>query len=339
MNFLLSTERVALLSQHKKERDGRVKDRLKVILWYDEGRPIKKIAKLLFLNSATVNRHLQEYRERRKLKPSNGGSQPKLSEEQSNALSKHLEEKTYTKVKEISDYIVKKYGIKYSNSGLTNWLQVQEFRYKKPKGIPSKLDEEAQKEFILKYKKLEKSISPEEEIIFMDSCHPTQTTKFGYGWIKKGKEKQIKTTASRTKINLTGAVNIQSRKVITEQYKTINSESTIDFLKKVLSSYPEAKTLHVIVDGAAYHKSKAVINFIKDKKIKLHVLPAYSPNLNPIERLWKIMNEYARNNRYFKDSKSFRTAIDNFFSDTIPKITEILYSRINSNFQIMKNAP
>jgi len=81
-------------------------------------------------------------------------------------------------VKEISEYIEKTYGVKYSNSGLTKWLHDQGFSYKKPKGLPAKIDEQAQKEFILKYKKLEKEVTPEEEIIFMDSCHPTLKKSF-----------------------------------------------------------------------------------------------------------------------------------------------------------------
>ena len=75
----------------------------------------------------------------------------------------------------------------------------------------------------------------------MDSCHPTQATKFGYGWIKKGKEKQIKTTASRTRINITGAINIKSRKVITETYDTINSANLIKFLKKSIINLSRIK--------------------------------------------------------------------------------------------------
>ena len=172
----------------------------------------------------------------------------------------------------------------------------------------------------------------------MDSCHPTQATKFGYGWIKKGKEKQIKTTASRTRINITGAINIKSRKVITETYDTINSVNLIKFLKKVLLHYPKSKKINIIADGAGYHKSKEIEEFIKDKSIEIHILPPYSPNLNPIERLWKIMNEYVRNNKYYKTAKEFRSAIDNFFSSTIPIITEKLYSRINSNFQIITDS-
>ncbi len=70
--------------------------------------------------------------------------------------------------------------------------------------------------------------------------------------------------------------------------------------------------------------------------IKLHFLPAYSPNLNPIERLWKVMNEHSRNNRFFKTAKEFKDAIKLFFEQTLPGIGASLDSRINDNFQILE---
>jgi len=45
-----------------------------------------------------------------------------------------------------------------------------------------------------------------------------------------------------------------------------------------------------------------VAEIATELNIKLHFLPPYSPNLNPIERLWKVMNEKVRNNRFFKDN-------------------------------------
>ena len=54
-----------------------------------------------------------------------------------------------------------------------------------------------------------------------------------------------------------------------------------------------------MLDGAGYHRSQEVKDKAVELGITLHYLPAYSPNLNPIERLWKVMNEHARNNKYF----------------------------------------
>ncbi|MEI9786500.1 transposase, partial [Moellerella wisconsensis] len=72
--------------------------------------------------------------------------------------------------------------------------------------------------------------------------------------------------------------------------------------------------------------------------IELHFLPPYSPNLNPIERLWKVMNEQVRNNRYFTSPTVFREEIHRFFSEILPRLAEALACRINDNFQILKNA-
>jgi len=72
-------------------------------------------------------------------------------------------------------------------------------------------------------------------------------------------------------------------------------------------------------------------------KFKLHILPPYSPNLNPIERVWKVMNEKIRNNVVFKTFKLFENTVLNFFKDvwdTIP--IDELKSRINDNFQELK---
>ena len=76
-----------------------------------------------------------------------------------------------------------------------------------------------------------------------------------------------------------------------------------------------------------------VRNAAKVLNIELHYLPPYSPNLNPIERLWKVMNEI-----YFKSKRDFKAEIDQFFTVTLPEIAGSLASRINDNFQVLKPA-
>lgn len=71
-------------------------------------------------------------------------------------------------------------------------------------------------------------------------------------------------------------------------------------------------------------------------KLVMHILPPYSPNLNPIERLWKVMNEFSRNNQVFKTFDDFKEKIHTFFSDTWGTIAEDFRTRINDNFQSLK---
>ncbi|MCG9766561.1 IS630 family transposase, partial [Vibrio alginolyticus] len=60
--------------------------------------------------------------------------------------------------------------------------------------------------------------------------------------------------------------------------------------------------------------------------------------LNPIERLWKVMNEQVRNNVYFKSKRDFEAAIGRFFTVILPEIAGSLASRINDNFQVLNPA-
>jgi transposase len=71
-------------------------------------------------------------------------------------------------------------------------------------------------------------------------------------------------------------------------------------------------------------------------KLVMHILPPYSPNLNPIERLWKVMNELSRNNQVFKTFNEFKEKIRSFFSDTWDTIADGFRTRINDNFQSLK---
>jgi transposase len=330
---LTEDQKLVLESQHKTERDKRVADRIKAVLLKSEGWTQRQIAQALRINESTVYEHLMDYiHVEGKLKPENGGSISKLNFRQTTELMLHLEEHTYTSTREIIAYVYSKYGITYTQQGIYDWLIKHNFSYKKPKESPLKADPQKQKGFVKLYDRLKQGSDP---ILFLDSVHPTQATKPSYGWIKKGEDKLIGSTASRTRINLTGAINLNSMEVINKEYETINGATTVEFLKLIEKQYPNNSKINVILDQSGYHRSHEVEEFIKNSRIVLHFLPPYSPGLNPIERLWKVMNEYARNNKVFESSKKFKSAIIGFFTDTLPKIKEDLRSRINDNFQII----
>ena len=193
-----------------------------------------------------------------------------------------------------------------------------------------------QEKFREKYEDLKANLQPSEIIVFMDSVHPTQATKVTYGWIKTGTDKLIASTASRTRINITGALNLTSMSVIHNNYAAINAATTTDFFRLLEIQYPEAPQIHIILDQSGYHRSNDVAEFVKNSRIVIHFLPPYSPNLNPIERIWKVMNEKVRNNKVFETAKKFKSTILEFFTGILPNIKEELRSRINDNFHILK---
>jgi transposase len=88
---LTAEEKINLEIQHTTERDGYVRDRIKAVLLASEGWSVSKISQALRLHRDTINRHLKEFEQEKKLSPKQGGSLSKLNEEQSEELITHLE--------------------------------------------------------------------------------------------------------------------------------------------------------------------------------------------------------------------------------------------------------
>ncbi|TNL06546.1 IS630 family transposase [Kosakonia cowanii] len=341
MNVELTTEqKIALEELQRLSRDHHVRDRVRCVLLSSEGWSAAMIAQSQRIHETTVRRHLNDWLNEQKLAPENGGSQSHLCEEQTQKLRAHLTRNLFPTTLSIIELVDKWWGIRYTVPGMNKWLHRNGFSYRKPAGVPHKYSAEAQQAFVETYEKLKQEAGDDEPILFIDGVHPTQGTKLSYGWMPAGKKAHVvETTGSRTRLNIMGALNLNdiSRTVIRE-YDKINSHNIARFFIAVRETYPIKQKVHIILDGAGYHRAEQVKTWAYLLNIELHYLPAYSPNLNPTERLWKVMNEQVRNNRYFTSPKVFREEIHSFFSVKLPAIAGTLAGRINDNFQLLKNA-
>lgn len=339
MIMITSDQKAALERQLRKTHDISERNRLCVILGHNDGLSIDNLAKALRLSRATVCSYLEDFDSQQKTKNDpRGGLDSKLTDEQSQALSKHLNETTYLKVKFICTYVQKEFGVTYSRSGMTAWLQGHGFVFKRPKKVPGKLDPQRQEAFIKEYEELKASVKPEEKIYFIDAVHPEHQSQAVCGWIKKGVQKTIQTTGKQLRLHLAGAICLHDMKVFTREYKSVDADAMIDFFKN-LETFSEAKKIHVILDNAKSNKNKKLQKYLETSKIEVHYLPPYSPNLNPIERLWKIMRETKLYNRYYASATTFFHEIRSFFKEDIPKMTDILVSRITDKFQAIQLNP
>lgn len=337
--FITEQQKAELERLHDSSRDGRVRDRIKAILLASEGWSSAMIAQALRLHQTTIDHHISEFLNKGKLKPENGSSDSKLSAEQTAFLISQLSDNLFHHTRDVIAFVTRTWNIIFSIPGMNKWLHRNGFTYKKPSGVPHKLSEEKQRQFIEYYKELKTTVG-DEPILFIDGVHPTQATKISYGWIRKGQKKAVKTTGSRTRLNIMGALNLKAlTSPLICEYKTINEYNVSLFLNEIRKVYPDYnQKIHVILDGAGYHRSQLVKDWAEVVNIRLHYLPPYSPNLNPIERMWKLMNEHARNNRYFSSTREFREAISVFFNQTLPDIADSLTSRINDHFQVLTPA-
>lgn len=164
--------------------------------------------------------------------------------------------------------------------------------------------------------------------------HPQHQTQLVYGWILKGERKAIATTGKQYHLNIMGGICLNGHRIVYQQVDQVNANSIAGFLCELRNKHPGKCKIHVIWDRVGYHRDQTVQEFAKSLAIKLLYLPPYSPNLNPIERLWKLMHENLTYNRHYATFKEFTEATLKFFK-TIEKQKTALKNRITDNFHVL----
>lgn len=332
--FLTAQEVKILKETHYSSRFRKSADRIKTILLLNQGFSYTETAKLLLLDDITIRRYEKEYKKKGidgLLENRYQGSVANLTKEQEAELKEHLRSKIYQTVKGVIAYVQKTYQISYSIEGMTHLLHRMKFTYKKTKVIPGKVNEEKQEQFKEEYEILKATKKPEDKIYFVDASHPHHNNRPFYGWIYRGEEKAIKTNSGRKRINLNGAVNIEDMDITVLSEETINSHAMMRLILTLEEKQPTGE-IYLILDNARYNHSYELQLFLEDHpRVHLKYLPAYSPNLNTIERLWKFYYK-KHQDMYFEKFKEFETEVLSFFKN-INQYNAELKTLLTDSFQ------
>jgi transposase len=344
MKDFLTEEQIKVLRfEHRHLRDKKLADRIKAILALNSGYSYEQISNMLLLDEVTLRRYVQKFQEQGisgLLECHYHGGKSQLSTLEQQALETYLVSHTLTTAKEISDHIQKTYGKKYSVLGVTKLLHRMGFTYKKPKIIPGNVSPVLQEEWIKRYESIKETLGKNDHIYFSDATHPTHNTKPSYGWIKKGKKNDvyIKSNTGRSRLNVLGAMNITNKIAVVIERKTIDALAIIDLCEEVKKKQPHGK-VYMILDNAKYHHARIVNNwFLNHPRFKRIFLPAYSPNLNIIERLWRFFHQKVTNNHYFATFQEFKEVTMQFFQN-LKEYKEELETLLTENFQTLPVLP
>jgi transposase len=260
-----------------------------------------------------------------------------LTDQQEKELNCHLEQNLYSTAAEICKYIEGKYNVQFTPDGMVMTLHRLGFSYKKTKIVPSKADKEKQEEFVKKYEELKNNLKPNEKVYFIDGVHPTHNVMPAYGWIKKGRDKEVKSNTGRQRINLNGVYCLDNNEIIIRDDESINSVSTIKLLKEIEEKHPELDKIYIIRDNARYYTAGIVKDFLENSKIEFIALPSYSPNLNLIERLWKFFKKKILYNKYYDSFIRFKDAVFDFFDNCSIRYKNELESLMTDKLHIIKS--
>ncbi|MDD9950341.1 MAG: IS630 family transposase, partial [Zetaproteobacteria bacterium] len=189
----------------------------------------------------------------------------------------------------ISLLVEREFGVKYSTKYVPQLLKRLGFSYQKAKFEGGAADLEAKEKWLtdLWPQILAQAELEDADILFADEASFAMWGSLHYTWSPRGKQPIVPTSGQRKCYKAFGVINYRTGKLTYMGVEgKLNSESYINFLKLVKSK--TRKPLIIVHDGAPYHRSDDVKDFLAlEDRMTVYRLPAYAPELNPIEGLWK----------------------------------------------------
>jgi transposase len=340
--FLGEEDRTKLIAL---ARDGSTASRLtrraNALVLLDDGWSCQEVADAFLLNDDTI-RGWHKLFEQRGIEGLTsfdvGGSASFLSAAQEDAVRGFVGTTLPRSTREVGAFIEQQFGLVYeSRSGLIALLHRLGLEYHKPQVIPRKLDEDKQKAFIEKYDNLLNSLGNDEVVLFADAVHPTHAARPVGCWAPKQDNLAIEQTSGRERINIHGAIDLESGQTRMIDVQTVDAASTIALLEAIEAFYPLMALIHVFLDNARYHHAKLVQEWLARPgcRIKLHFIPSYCPHLNPIERLWGLMHRNVTHNKCYATCAQFADATLSFLREQVPRNWATFCDSVTDNFRVI----
>lgn len=174
---------------------------------------------------------------------------------------------------------------------------------------------------------MERSEYPPGIIVFGDEVSFAQWGSLARTCAPKGKQPEIRTCGKRKGLKMFGVIEFNDGDFeYMECNGKFNGESYMEFLKRVLNKY--SCPVILIEDGASYHRSKVVKEFKSkmeaQERLYVYGLPSYSPDKNPIEKLWRNTKRDATHLKYFPTFEDLRSAVITAFNKYLRDASKII---------------
>jgi len=225
--------------------------------------------------------------------------------------------------------------------GLTQtrlWRWRLGFRWRKAGMIPAKADPQAQAQFCSEQlePRLAQAQAGQRRVFFVDAAHFVLGPVLGFLWSVS--RVFIRAASGRQRFNVLGALDAVTHEWIWLGNDTYITAQSVCELRRRLAGAVGGAPVSLILDNARYQRCAAVQELAQSLGIELIFLPAYSPNLNLIERLWKFVRKECLASEYYEDFGRFRATLTQFLDTLHQEHGPALASLLTLNFQTFENA-
>ena len=226
--------------------------------------------------------------------------------------------------KNLSWWIFKKFHVSLGREAVRLLLHKLGFVLIKPTYKYVLADKHERKRFLMRFRRKFNKLTKHDMLFFLDESTFKQHPLLQAKWVPKGSKEYVDTFGNHANVNVLGAFCHALGKTLHMKSKKLNSEIFMKFVKHLISMNP-AKHLVLVIDNAPWHKSKRTQAFLKTLKGVVDVvwLPAYSPDMNPIEHLWRFMKS-TMSNHFFPTIGELKNALTEIFKNLYRNVEKLM---------------
>ena len=317
----------------------RVQRKMDVLYLKSQQLSHKEIGQLVGISQATLRSYLREYQSGgiEGLKHLNFHRPQSHLAAQSASLEDYFRAHPVASVKEAMAVIEQQTGIGRSPSAVRKFLYQIGIKRRKVGIVPAKA--EVEKQEVFKNQELEPRIAEakagKRALFFVDASHFVLGAFIGFLW--SFARVFVKTPSGRQRFNVLGALNAITLEILTVVNDTYITAETVCQLLTQIGGLCLGVPITLVLDNARYQRCQLVQDYARGLNIELLFLPAYSPNLNLIERLWKFVKKQCLYSKYYADFASFKAAIYECITQAHIQHKEELTSLLTLRFQTFKS--
>jgi transposase len=312
-------QRQELELRRHQTQNKRIYERLSAVLWVADGKDRFDVADLLGCSVRQVAEWLRIFRNQgidALCTLHYRGDPGKLTPQQVQRLKEEIRTGRFHTADQIRQWVEETFHVSYTPSGIKDFLHRIGASYHQVTGFFWKADPDKQRRFVKNYKRhrrqAERAGASKVRRYCVDACHPIWGLDLVYRcWLLVGQRLFVGMGNGRKRLNILGAYCPEDHEYLDLRLTrdNINGEQFVNLLRLLRATHPGVEKFILYVDGARYYAKPVVKEWLRRHPgFRLVPIPAYSPNLNLIERLWKFLRKKALS-RWHKTFEEMQGAV------------------------------